>query len=163
MLAAADFLAKQPYVDPKRIYLGGHSTGGTLVMLVAESTDRYRAVFSFGPAATVRGYPDAYLTFDRSNPKESDLRSPALWLDSVRGPLFVFEGTDEPGNLEALQLMAKDVGRTSRIYFHLARGLNHFSILAPTNEKIAAKILRDDGPTTNLAFTEDELAAPTGR
>jgi hypothetical protein len=26
------------------------------------------------------------------------------------------------------------------------------------NEFIAAKILRDDGPTTNLAFSEQELA-----
>lgn len=31
VLAAADFLGKQNYVDPGRIYLGGHSTGGTLV------------------------------------------------------------------------------------------------------------------------------------
>ena len=31
------FLAKQDYVDPKRIYLGGHSTGGTLALLTAET------------------------------------------------------------------------------------------------------------------------------
>ena len=43
ILAATDYLARQPHVDPKRIYLGGHSTGGTMVMLVAESTDRYCA------------------------------------------------------------------------------------------------------------------------
>jgi dipeptidyl aminopeptidase/acylaminoacyl peptidase len=30
ILAAADDLAKVDYVDPQRIYLGGHSTGGTL-------------------------------------------------------------------------------------------------------------------------------------
>ena len=36
VLAAADYVAAQPYVDPRRIYLGGHSTGGTLAMLVAE-------------------------------------------------------------------------------------------------------------------------------
>ena len=28
------------------IYLGGHSTGGTLVLLVSECTDRFRAIFS---------------------------------------------------------------------------------------------------------------------
>ena len=69
MLAAADYLARQDYVDPKRIYLGGHSTGGTLVMLVAESTDRFRAVFSFGPADDVRGYGPSYLPFDTSEPQ----------------------------------------------------------------------------------------------
>jgi pimeloyl-ACP methyl ester carboxylesterase len=45
IIAAADYLIRQDYVDPQRVYLGGHSTGGTLVMLVAESTDRFRAVF----------------------------------------------------------------------------------------------------------------------
>src|SRR5262249_9302147 len=38
VLAAADYLAGQDYVDPKRIYLGGHSTGGTLVLLTAQSS-----------------------------------------------------------------------------------------------------------------------------
>src|SRR5262249_2655167 len=33
VLAAADYLAKQDYVDSSRIYLGGHSTGGTLALL----------------------------------------------------------------------------------------------------------------------------------
>src|SRR5436305_720847 len=53
VLAAADFLAQQTYVEPGRIYLGGHSTGGTLVLLVAECSDRFRAVFSFGPVSDV--------------------------------------------------------------------------------------------------------------
>lgn len=161
VLAATDFLASQPYVDPKRIYLGGHSTGGTLAMLVAETTDRYRAVFAFGPGATVQGYPDEYLPFDRSDSREAELRSPALWLDSVRSPLFVFEGTVD-GNLGSLQLMARMTSNPS-IRFLPVSGANHFSILAPVNERIAAKILRDDGPATNLTFTEAELSQAVGR
>ena len=34
-------VAKLPYVDPARIYLGGHSTGGTLALLVAEIGGRF--------------------------------------------------------------------------------------------------------------------------
>ena len=56
----ADYLAGQPYVDPERVYLGGHSTGGTLVMLVAASSDRSRAMFSFGPVEDVSGYGSEY-------------------------------------------------------------------------------------------------------
>jgi dipeptidyl aminopeptidase/acylaminoacyl peptidase len=157
VLAAADFLTRQSYVDPGRIYLGGHSTGGTLVMLVAESSDRFRAAFAFGPADDVRGYPPELLPFDTSDPKAVELRSPGRWLDSVRSPLFVLEGTDEQGNLDSLRAMAR---RTSNrlIRFLAVPGVNHFSILAPANERVAAKILSDDGPTTNIAFTEAELS-----
>ena len=42
VLAAARFLATQPYVDTNRIYLGGHSTGGTLALLVSERRHRLR-------------------------------------------------------------------------------------------------------------------------
>ena len=57
VLAASEFLSRQEYVDPDRIYLGGHSTGGTLALLVAASTDKYRAVFSFGPNDDVERLP----------------------------------------------------------------------------------------------------------
>jgi acetyl esterase/lipase len=156
VLAAADFLTKLDYVDPRRLYLGGHSTGGTLVMLVAASTDRFRAVFSFGPAADVSGYGPGFLPFETSNPRELELRSPGRWLSSVRSPLFVFEGTDEPCNIRSLQAMAR-ASANPLIRFHPVKGLTHFSILAPVNELIAAKILHDEGSATNLAFSAEEL------
>ena len=76
ILAAADFLAKQPDVDPERIYLGGHSTGGTLVMLVAACPNPFRAIFSFGPVHNVAGYPPEFLPFDVKNNRELELRRP---------------------------------------------------------------------------------------
>jgi len=155
VLASADFLAKQPFVDPARIYLGGHSTGGTLVLLVAECSDRFRAVFSFGPVDDVEGYGPEYLPFNASNRREIELRSPIHWLASIQTPVFVFEGTQR-GNLDSLQTMAR-TSKNPKVKFFPVRGANHFSLLAPTNRLIAEKILRDDGPTCNLAFTEDEV------
>ncbi len=93
VLAAADYLAKQEFVDPHRIYLGGHSTGGTLVLLVAECSDRFRAVFSFGPVDNVAGYPPQYLPFDTTSSREIELRSPIRWLHGIKSPVFVFEGS----------------------------------------------------------------------
>jgi dipeptidyl aminopeptidase/acylaminoacyl peptidase len=161
VLAAADFLAKQEYIDPRRIYLGGHSTGGTLVLLAAECSNRFRAAFSFGPVDEVAGYGPEYLPFATANPRELELRSPGRWLHSIQSPVFVFEGTSQ-GNLDCLQAMAR-ASSNPLAHFYPVRGANHFSILAPTNRLIAAKILRDDGPTTNLAFTEAELNRPFGR
>jgi len=77
VLAAARYLELQPYVDPRRIYLGGHSTGGTLVLLVAECTDRFRAVFSFGPVNNVATYPPVFLPFDSSTREKSSSGRPA--------------------------------------------------------------------------------------
>ncbi len=39
-------------------------------------------------------------------------------------------------------------------------GATHFSILAPMNSLIARKILADPGPTTNIAYSEQELNQP---
>src|SRR5262249_44551679 len=161
VIAAAAFLAKQRYVDPERIYLGGHSTGGTLVLLVAECSDKFRAVFSFGPVDDIRGYGPEYMPFDTSNPREAELRSPGRWLASITSPTFVFEGTVD-GNVGCLQAMAQ-ASANPKVHFLPVRGANHFSTLAPTNRLIADKILRDAGPACNLSFTEAEVAKPFTR
>jgi acetyl esterase/lipase len=163
VLAAADYLAKVEYVDPNRIYLGGHSTGGTLVLLVAESSDRFRAVFSFGPADNVAGYgpQSEYLPFNTSDPREIELRSPGRWLHSVQSPTFVLEGTSE-GNIGSLITMSRS-STNPKLRFHPVKGATHFSILAPVNRLLAAKILRDDGPTTNITLSDEELNKLFGR
>ena len=155
VLAAAEYLGKQPFVDPTRIYLGGHSTGGTLVLLVAECTDRFRAVFSFGPVDDVAGYGPEFNPFDTSNPREIALRSPGRWLAAVRNPVFVIEGKSD-GNLDALQTMAR-ASTNPNLHFLPVQGANHFSVLAPTTRLLADKILRDTGATSNLEITEQEV------
>ncbi len=159
VVAAANYLARQDFVDPKRIYLGGHSTGGTLVLLVAELTRRFRAIFSFGPVKDVRGYGTDLLPFDKSNPKEFELRTPELWMQSIQSPVFVFEGNEQPGNLNSLQSLSSR-SRNSLLQFQAVRGANHFSILVPMTQLIADKILRDrpdNKGTTNITFTATEL------
>jgi alpha/beta superfamily hydrolase len=155
VLAAAEFLAKQPFVDPQRIYLGGLSTGGTLVLLTAASSDRFRAVFAFGPADVVTDHSPEYLPFDRTDSREVALRSPIKWLQSIRPPAFVFEGVTN-GNVKALLAM-KRASTIAKLHFYLVQRAGHVTILGPVAEIIAGKIAREDGPATNLAFTEDEL------
>jgi acetyl esterase/lipase len=156
VLAAQAYLARQPYVDAARIYLGGHSTGGTLALLVAECSDRFRAIFSFGPVRDVSGYGREYLPFDKSDPREAELRSPGPWLESVKTPTFIFEGTRQPGNITALIEMAGST-KNAQVHFVPAQGANHFSVLAPVTGLIADKILADKGPKCGLAFTADEV------
>ena len=160
VIAAADYLAKQDYVDPQRIYLGGHSTGGTLVLLVSELSDRFRAVFSFGPVDDVSGYGSEYLPFNHSDSKEVLVRSPIHWLHTIKSPTFVLEGTD--GNVSSLNAMKRHP-KNSQVHFITARGTDHFGILAPTNQLLAQKVKADSGPTASLGVTEEEVNRLFGR
>lgn len=157
VVAAADYLKGLDYVDPKRIYLGGHSTGGTLALLAAESTNCFRSVFSFGPVADVRGYGAERLPFDGADRTEFELRAPGNWLQSIRNPTYVFEGTDPRSNIQELQSLSR-TNRNPLIHFHPVKGASHFSVLAPVAKLVAAKIVRDDGPSSNIIFTAQELA-----
>jgi dienelactone hydrolase len=162
VIAAGEWLAKQDYVDPHRIYLGGHSTGGTLVLLTAESTDRFRAVFAFGPVADVREYGGRFIPPGLTDPAELRLRSPIYWMRAIRQPTFVIEGTDRDSNADVVQLLAK-YPHSQAMQVFLVKGANHFSTLAPLNALIAQKILADSGSTSTLALSQQELDAPFAR
>lgn len=157
ILAAVKYLEQQDYVDPKRIYLGGHSTGGTLALLVAEYSDRFRGVFSFGPVANVATYgqDSGFLPFDISNPQEVKLRSPIHWLHSIDSPTWVFEGAKQ-GNIADLRSMKKEAYGVP-LNFIEVKNTDHFGILAPTNEIIAKKIVQDTAEESNISFTEAEV------
>ncbi len=144
VIAAASYLARLPGVDPHRIYLGGHSTGGTLALLVAESSDRFRSVFSLGPVGDMGNYITREdLPFDRGNPKELLLRSPKLWLDSIKVPTFVYEGSESPSNIGYLREMAQ-LNHNPLVKFNSVSG-THFTIITPIVRTIAKQILDDGG------------------
>ncbi|MCB1226365.1 MAG: prolyl oligopeptidase family serine peptidase [Verrucomicrobiales bacterium] len=155
VIAAAESLSKLPYVDPERIYLGGHSTGGTLALLVAGSTDRFRAIISFGPVHTVAGYGQEVLPFDATDTQELVVRAPIACLSEIQSPTVVLEGT-ENGNIESLELMRKAC-QNPQVKFHSIPSATHFNILAPFNDLFARKILKDTDPTPELQLTEKEI------
>lgn len=101
VLAAADYLRKQSYVDAKHIYVAGHSVGGTLALLAAMTSKDFRAAASFS------GSPDQVLyvkhgirkedvPFDLNNPREFQLRSPLAYATSFNCPVRLYYGTKEP-------------------------------------------------------------------
>ncbi len=143
VLAATRYLTSLDYVDPTRIYLGGHSTGGTLALLVAAAGgDRYRAVFALGPVDDVAGYGADVLPFDLTTQKELELRAPKRWLQDIRCPTFVFEGTVQPSNIGSLRALAR-VSTNPNIHFTPTESGTHFSIIAPLVEELAASIVAD--------------------
>lgn len=157
VLSAIAYAKKQDFVDPQRIYLGGHSTGGTLALLVAESTSDLRSVFAFGPVYNVRGYGAENLPFDTNVLREVALRSPGRWLRFIHEPTYVFEGTDQPSNIGQLRFMER-VNTNSMVHFVPVSGATHFSGLAPESRLIATKILADTNAIPGISFQPSEVA-----
>lgn len=154
VIAAAKHVAALPYVDPQRVYLGGHSTGGTLALLVAGSCDMFRAVISYGPVHSVAGYGQDNLPFDAEDRTELMVRAPIICLPEIKTPTFVLEGSG--GNIQALKLM-KEKNPNKLVHFHEIPGASHFNTLAPFNQLWAQKILQDTGKECNLGLTADEV------
>lgn len=141
IIAAADYLRKLPYVDSNRIYLGGHSTGGTMVLLCAASTSIFKKVFSFAPVAYTRGYDAEIVLEDSSNiGMEYKLRSPAYWMNEIRTPTFIYEGTEQPSNIESLRYLAQIGKKNPQLHFQEIPNKDHFSSLRPLSEEIAINI-----------------------
>ncbi|MCG8652792.1 MAG: prolyl oligopeptidase family serine peptidase [Pirellulales bacterium] len=155
VLAAADFLAQQPNVDPQRIYLGGHSTGGTLALLcAAASKKKFRAVFSFGPVDRVDGYGQEELPYDVNDDLEGELRDPVEWLHAIQIPTFVIEGAN--GNAICIFSM-RTAPKSEHVHLNIVREADHFDVLDPITRLLAKKVAADTGPTCNIEIDGSEL------
>ena len=157
-LAAIEHVKALPYVDPQRVYIGGHSTGGTMTLLAAVSSDQFRAAFSFGgmiDGVETLGDGEGYgnTPYDPNSNIDHRLRSPMRYAGFIRRPTFYFEGGDyyDEASAALMQLRARKTFHA----FHLPG--DHFDVLRPTTELIAEKILRDDGDECRITFTAAEL------
>jgi pimeloyl-ACP methyl ester carboxylesterase len=140
LLAAADHLASLPFVDAQYIYLGGHSTGGTLALLTAEASTRFKAVFAFGAVSRMNRYP-ASLVPDTilENSSENKVRSPIHWLDGISTPTWLIEGAEDPGNHEELDDLCAHT-RNPAVQCISVPGFDHFSVLSHASRVIAARL-----------------------
>lgn len=141
ILAAADYLATRPDVDPERIYLGGHSTGGTMALLAAASTDRFRAVFAFGPVATVADYGMQGCLPMTATPLDVVVRSPIVYVPEIVTPTFVIEGRGGNGDSVEVLGQAATAAGNAAIRARVVDGADHFSYLAPISELIARALV----------------------
>ncbi len=98
VLAAADVLAERPDVDPDRIFVAGHSVGGTLALLASMTRARFRAAASFSGSpdqvAWARGQPQV-VPFNPSDNREYQMRSPLAFPASFKCPVRIYYGSQE--------------------------------------------------------------------
>jgi dienelactone hydrolase len=98
VIAAGNALAELPYVDASRIYIAGHSAGGTLTLLAAMTSKRFRAAAAFSGSpdqvAFSRGQEEL-VPFDTSDPREYQMRSPLAYPKSFKCPVRIYYGSSE--------------------------------------------------------------------
>jgi dipeptidyl aminopeptidase/acylaminoacyl peptidase len=98
VLAAADYLAAQPYVDTGHLYVAGHSVGGTLTLLAALASPRFQAAASFSGSpdqiAFARGQSEL-VPFDPKDVVEFRMRSPIAYATGFRCPVRIYYGSQE--------------------------------------------------------------------
>jgi dipeptidyl aminopeptidase/acylaminoacyl peptidase len=98
VLAAAGRLAKLPYVDDKHLYVTGHSAGGTLALLAAMTSPRFRAAASFSGSPNLQAFVQQWRTavpFDGSDVREFEMRSPMAYATSFKCPVRLYYGDQE--------------------------------------------------------------------
>jgi len=157
ILAALEFAAALPYVDPNRVYLGGHSTGGTRVLLASALTDAFRATFSFGPVADIGNHNRAQFTFDLNDREERRMRSPIHWMGDISSPTFIFEGAGGGASTAADVRRLGEASDNVDVHTFIIEGGDHFDILAPVTGLVAQKILQDTGASVNITLTDSQI------
>ncbi len=152
--SAYEYAKSLPYVDENKIYLVGHSTGATKVLLASAYDNKFRAIFALGPVSKIQNHNKDEFTFDIKDKDETKLRSPIYWLKDIQTPTFVIEG--ENGNSFAINQFLEE-NENPKAHFYTLKGKDHFDYIAPVTNLIANKILDDTGATTNISFTTEEL------
>jgi dienelactone hydrolase len=162
-VAAIEHVAALPGVDRERIYMAGHSTGGTITLLAALSTNKLRAAFSFGGAPdlarTLKAGGYGNTPFDPHDAEETRLRSAIAFVDRLRTPTFYFEGEDSAYPPDAKRMEERAGAAKTPFRAFTLEGGDHFDIVAPLTEYVAAELAKDTGPRLSFAPTHEVVQA----
>jgi dienelactone hydrolase len=116
VIAAGEYMRALPNIDIERIFVAGHSVGGTLSLLAAQTSPIFRASAAFS------GSPDQVLfceqfgdmtPFDRSIPAEYEVRSPLSYAASFKAPARLYYATREVygSDTEWIARIAREAGK----------------------------------------------------
>lgn len=156
VIAAAKYGRDLPGVDPKRVYLIGHGTGGTLAGLTsASSRGLFRAIFAYEAAHEAGQYSRQSAVFSFAKQRQREARSIVAGLPFIHQTTFFI--TSRGQNLRSLQAI-EEASRNAHVSCVLARQLNPENVSARTLAEVLEEIRRDTGKECGIRLDERILA-----
>ena len=132
VLAADVELTKQSEIDHERIFIAGHSAGGTLATLASLASNRFRAVASFSGMMDVRSENKApLLVFDTADPDEIRARSAIEFSASFKSPARLYFGQQERWALQETNATANQAQKHGLDVKAVVVPGDHFSSVPP--------------------------------
>ena len=145
LVAAVEHVAKRPDVDPERIYLMGHSTGGTNALLASLLTDIPVGVVSFGAVLDMEAIVDWYgidnEPYDFKDSREVLLRSAIRYTKDIQVPVLYIEGANNSFYARHARRMER-IAEKAGVDFTAAiiQGADHYNVLRPIKDMLAERI-----------------------
>jgi dienelactone hydrolase len=99
--AAVGYALKDLHVDPKRLYIAGHSSAATLALQVAENDPRIKACIAYAPAVNLESHfnkTGALNVLEQAIPgfiHYAQTYSPHRKMAALKCPLFFFQAADD--------------------------------------------------------------------
>lgn len=98
IISTAEFLQKEPYVDPKRMGIMGWSYGGFMSSLaITKGADVFKMAIAVAPVTSWRYYDNIYTERFMRTPKENadgyDSNSPINHVDKLKGKYLLIHGS----------------------------------------------------------------------
>lgn len=117
--AAAHYALKDLQVDPKRLYIAGHSSAATLALQAAQNDPRIRACVAYAPAVNLEShFSDVMNELETLIPGfygYATTYSPHRKMASLQCPLFFFQAADDSViNPEQNRNFVRNVRKTNK-------------------------------------------------
>lgn len=145
-LAAARFMASQPYVDASRIGIWGWSFGGfEALMAMSQATDVYACGVAIAPVTSWRFYDSIYTERYMLTPQENEAGysyAPLDLTDKLRGKLLIMFGSadDNVRIVNSMQYIAKLHSENQQfdmmIYPNMNHSINGCNIRLPLYQRV---------------------------
>ncbi|MBR1803726.1 MAG: DPP IV N-terminal domain-containing protein [Muribaculaceae bacterium] len=131
-VAAARYMASQPWVDADHIGIWGWSYGGYMtLMALSEPNHPFAAGVSIAPVTSWRFYDTIYaerfMRTPQENPEGYEKSAPLNRMDNLKGDLLIMFGSadDNVHIINAMQYIAKLHGQKSQFEMMVYPNMNH--------------------------------------